>query len=110
LFRTLKYRPEYPGRPFESLQEAIAWMEGFVRWYNQEHRHSGIKFVTPASRHSGEAEQILMKRKEVYEAAKRRNPSRWSGNTRNWEPVAEVRLNASERKGDRQATERQRSA
>lgn len=110
LFRTLKYRPEYPGRPFESLQEATAWVEGFVSWYNQEHRHSGIKFVTPASRHSGEAQQILTKRKEVYEAAKRRNPSRWSGNTRNWEPVVEVRLNASARKGDRQTTEQRQSA
>ena len=110
LFRTLKYRPEYPGRPFESLQEASAWVEGFVRWYNYEHLHSGIKFATPASRHSGEAEEILMKRKEVYEEAKRRNPSRWTGNTRNWEPVVEVRLNPASRKSDRQAVGQRRSA
>jgi len=110
LFRTLKYRPEYPGRPFEGLQEAQEWIEGFVRWYNHEHRHSGIKFVTPASRHAGEAEQILMKRKEVYEQAKRRNPNRWSGSTRNWEPIVEVRLNPSAGQADRNTTEQKRSA
>ncbi len=110
LFRTLKYRPEYPGRPFEGLQEAKAWMQAFVRWYNHEHRHSGIKFVTPASRHAGEAEQILMKRKEVYAQAKRRNPSRWSGSTRNWDPIVEVRLNPSAGKNDREVTEQRRSA
>jgi len=110
LFRTLKYRPEFPDRPFEGLQEAKAWMQAFVQWYNTEHRHSGIQFVTPASRHAGEAEQILMKRKEVYEQAKRRNPSRWSGSTRNWEPVVEVRLNPSTGKQNCEATEQRQSA
>ena len=62
------------------------------------------------SRHTGEAEQILMKRKEVYEQAKRRNPSRWSGTTRNWEPVVEVRLNPSVGKQHSAATEQRRSA
>jgi putative transposase len=110
LFRTLKYRPEYPGRPFESLQEAKAWVEGFVRWYNHEHRHSSIKFVTPASRHTGEAEQILMTRRQVYEQAKKRNPSRWSGSTRNWEPIREVRLNPSAGQSNRDTMEQKRSA
>jgi putative transposase len=110
LFRTLKYRPEYPGRPFEGLQEAKAWVQAFVRWYNTEHRHSGIKFVTPAARHAGEAEQILMKRKEVYEQAKRRNPNRWSGTTRNWDPIGEVRLNPSAEKHNHDDTEQRRSA
>ena len=110
LFRTLKYRPEYPDRPFEGLQEANAWIQGFVRWYNTEHRHSGIKFLTPASRHTGEAQQILLKRKEVYEQAKKRNPSRWSGTTRNWEPIVEVRLNPCTGKHDRGAMEQKRSA
>jgi len=110
LFRTLKYRPEYPDRPFEGLQEAKAWIQAFVRWYNTEHRHSGIQFVTPVSRYTGEEEQILLKRKEVYEQAKRRNPSRWSGSTRNWEPIVEVRLNRSAGKHNREATEQRRSA
>jgi transposase InsO family protein len=110
LFRTLKYRPEYPDRPFEGLKEAKAWMLAFVRWYNTEHRHSGIQFVTPVSRHTGEAEQILMKRKEVYEEAKRRNPSRWSGTTRNWEPIGEVRLNRWAGKRNCEAAEQKLSA
>jgi transposase InsO family protein len=93
LFRTLKYRPEYPSLPFSSLEEAQCWVEGFVRWYNTEHRHSAIRFVTPQVRHAGAESQVLLKRKEVYEAAKRRNPGRWSRNTRNWSPIVEVILN-----------------
>jgi transposase InsO family protein len=97
LFRTLKYRPEYPSAPFESLEQAQSWVKGFVQWYNFEHRHSGIKFVTPASRHHGEEESILNKRKEVYEEARKANPIRWSRGTRNWERISEVRLNPSKR-------------
>jgi hypothetical protein len=93
LFRTLKYRPEYPSLPFSSLEEAQRWVEGFVRWYNTQHRHSAIRFVTPQVRHTGAESQVLLRRKEVYEAAKRRNPGRWSRNTRNWSPIAEVILN-----------------
>jgi len=98
LFRTLKYRPEYPDRPFESLDDARKWVEEFVRWYNHEHRHSGIRFVTPAQRHSGEDRNILRNREEVYRKAKERNPSRWSGDTRNWDPIHTVVLNPSSRK------------
>lgn len=97
LFRTLKYRPEYPGKPFETLEEARVWVTGFVRWYNTEHLHSGIKFVTPDDRHDGRSEVILEKRKEVYEEAKRRNPERWSRQTRNWDSVESVVLNPKNR-------------
>jgi putative transposase len=93
LFRTLKYRPEYPSLPFDSVEAARQWVAGFVRWYNTEHRHSGIRFVTPEIRHAGVEFLILNKRKEVYEEARRRNPSRWTGATRNWSAVAEVSLN-----------------
>jgi transposase InsO family protein len=99
LFHTLKYRPEYPSLPFESLEEAQRWVEGFVGWYNREHRHSGIRFVTPEERHAGKEGEVLARRKEVYEEAKRRNPSRWTGATRNWRPIAEVRLNGVRREG-----------
>ena len=95
LFRTLKYRPEYPSKPFESLEGARSWVREFVQWYNYEHRHSGIKFVTPASRHTGQDESILKNRKEVYEAAKRMNPIRWTSKTRNWDWISEVWLNPS---------------
>jgi len=99
LFKTLKYRPEYPSTAFQGVDEARQWVGGFVQWYNFEHRHSGIRFVTPASRHYGEDAGILKRRKEVYEEAKMKNPIRWaSGKTRNWEPISEVYLNPSKQK------------
>ena len=93
LFGTMKYTPAFPSKPFESLSAAREWVHGFVRWYNDDHRHSGIRFVTPSERHGGEELAILDNRKAVYEAAKRQNPARWSGETRNWTPVGEVWLN-----------------
>lgn len=93
LFRTLKYRPEFPSQPFASLAEARLWVEGFVVWYNTEHRHSAIRFVTPDERHYGRERAILKKRQRVYERARRQNPRRWSGSTRNWTPVETVYLN-----------------
>ena len=102
LFKTLKYRPEYPASPFESIEAAQGWVKGFVQWYNFEHRHSGILFVTPSSRHYGEDEIILVKRKEVYEEARKKNPYRWaSGKTRNCELITEVKLNTSKAQKDK---------
>ncbi|MEJ2682601.1 MAG: IS3 family transposase, partial [Gammaproteobacteria bacterium] len=63
------------------------------QWYNGEHRHSAIRYVTPNERHRGEDENILKRRKVVYAAAKQRHPARWSGKTRNWNRVEEVCLN-----------------
>jgi len=94
LFRTVKYRPEYPQGAFESVEAARAWVKWFVGWYNLEHRHSGIRFVTPGQRHNGEEAEILRRRKQVYEEARKQNPNRWSGATRNWEAVGEVILNS----------------
>lgn len=94
LFRTCKYRPEFPSAPFGSPAEARAWVEAFVAWYNTEHLHSGIRYVSPAARHAGRQDAILEKRAEVYAAARRRNPSRWCGSCRNWSPVAQVHLHA----------------
>ncbi len=93
LFKTLKYHPGFPDKPFDSLQEAREWVIGFQRWYNEVHRHSGLKFVTPAQRHRGEDGAILKQRHVLYEAAKARNPERWSGPSRNWEPEKTVYLN-----------------
>ena len=93
LFKTLKYRPIYPQQPFENLLAARQWVGTFAAWYNDEHRHSAIGFVTPAQRHSGLDTGLLRKRTEVYEAAKKRHPERWSGTTRNWRPVSVVHLN-----------------
>lgn len=93
LFRTLKYRPDYPAKPFNNLQSARAWVESFAQWYNHKHRHSGIKFVTPTQRHAGEDIQVLADRHQVYLKARLENPLRWSGKTRNWNPIKEVHLN-----------------
>lgn len=93
LFRTAKYRPEFPAAGFVDLAHARQWAADFVHWYNHEHRHSGIHYVTPAQRHAGEDHRILHARHELYQQARERNPQRWSRNTRNWKRVDEVALN-----------------
>jgi transposase InsO family protein len=93
LFKTLKYSPAYPSRPFDSIESSQSWVDKFVKWYNFKHLHSGIKFVTPNDKHLGNDHTILGKRKDLYEEAKKRNPARWSRNTRNWSVVKEVHLN-----------------
>ena len=93
LFRTCKYRPDYPVKGFVSIEAARAWCAEFVSWYNEIHRHSGIRYVTPGQRHRGEDAALLAQRDALYAEAKARHPQRWSGATRNWAPVAEVWLN-----------------
>jgi len=93
LFRTLKYTPAYPRAPFGNLAIAQGWVERFVAWYNGEHRHSAIRFVTPDQRHFGSEGAILAKRAVVYARAKKKNPARWTGATRNWIPIQTVVLN-----------------
>jgi putative transposase len=93
LFKTLKYRPSYPDSAFSGIDQAREWVSRFVKWYNTEHLHSAIRFVTPGSRHLGRDTAILAKRSAVYEKAKQLNPRRWSGQTRNWSPITEVFLN-----------------
>ncbi len=93
LFRTAKYRPEFPRRPFASLEDAHRWVAWFVAWYNTEHCHSAIRYVTPEQRHTGREEQILAGRRDVYEEARAKRPDRWSGNVRDWSSVPTVALN-----------------
>jgi transposase InsO family protein len=93
LFRTAKYRPEYPSAGFGSLAEARAWAAHFVSWYNHEHRHSGIRYVTPAQRHAGQDDHLLAARHCLYQLARQRHPARWSRHTRNWSPIRRVYLN-----------------
>jgi len=92
LFRTLKYCPNYPRHPFGDIVQARAWVEGFVRWYNREHLHSAIRFVTPEQRHRGEDRDILARRDAVYQNARARHPERWSGQTRDWTPAGGVHI------------------
>ena len=93
LFRTLKHTPAYPRLPFASRAFAQQWMTKFVSWYNEEHRHSAIRYVTPDERHSGREPLILAKRHELYQRARSLNPERWTRSTRNWAPVGTVILN-----------------
>jgi transposase InsO family protein len=93
LFKTLKYRPQFPSMPFETLEAARQWVHGFVQWYNEEHRHSALKFVTPGQRHRAQDEEILLQRERLYADARKQQPARWSGRTRNWDRESTVLLN-----------------
>ena len=93
LFRTVKYRPNFPDKPFENIEAAHAWLAGFVVWYNEEHLHSGISFVTPTMRHAGLHDELLTHREQVYAAAKAAHPERWARDTRVWDRHPNVRLN-----------------
>jgi transposase InsO family protein len=93
IFRTLKYRPGYPRKPFASLAAATEWVDAFVSWYNTEHLHSAIRFVTPEERHEGRDFAILAERRKLYSRARAKTPRRWTGGTRNWTPIGAVVLN-----------------
>ncbi|MGB7565978.1 MAG: hypothetical protein WBM08_14660 [Prochlorococcaceae cyanobacterium] len=93
MFRTVKYWPDDPSRPFASKGEACEWMAAFVDRYNYRHRHSGIKFVTPHQRHRGATKAICQQRAEVYEKARRDHPTRKSRTTRCWHQPEKVWIN-----------------
>jgi len=93
LFRTMKYCPQWPSEGFVDLDTVRTWVNRFVDWYNDDHCHSRINFVTPSQRHRGDDKELLRKRKTIYEQAKARNPLRWSGEVRNWQHIKEVKLN-----------------
>jgi len=103
IFRTCKYRPDYPHKGFATLDDARVWVHQFVTWYNQQHKHSGLKFITPMQRHRGETTDVMRQRQAVYEAAKAANPKRWSGSTRNWDLPEEVWLNPEKASSDLEA-------
>ena len=75
-FKTLKYRPEYPNR-FGSFEDALAFCRRFFVWYNTQHRHSGIKMLTPKMVHYGQAEEVLTSRHRVMMAAQAAHPERF---------------------------------
>ena len=93
LFKTLKYRPEYPSRGFESIQEAREWSKRFVDWYNKERLHSALGYITPQQRHYGKDQEIMNQRKIVYEEARQRHPERWTKGIRSWKLSEFVSLN-----------------
>ena len=93
LFRTAKYRPQFPASGFATLEDARRWASEFVAWYNHHHRHSGIRYVSPAQRHAGADRDILARRHTLYLRAREANPRRWARHTRNWNPITAVTLN-----------------
>jgi len=93
LFRTATYRPQFPAKGFETLDGARALAAGFVHWYNVDHHHSGIRYFSPAERHDGWDVAILAARHALYLKARKRNPARWSGKTRDGSHIAFVTLN-----------------
>jgi putative transposase len=75
-FKTLKYRPDFPGR-FGSIQDARAFCRTFFAWYNRQHRHSGIAMMTPENVHCGQTDQIIAVRQQTLTNAYSRNPERF---------------------------------
>ena len=93
LFKTLKYRHDHVLNAFETLFEARTSVTKLVHWYNNEHRHSSIQFVTPEQRHTLNDIDLLKRRDVLYQNAKLQNPERWPGETRNWKRKNVVYLN-----------------
>ena len=105
LFRTAKYRPQFPVKGFADLDHARAWASSFVQWYNHDHRHSAIRYVSPAQRHAGEDWAVLQARHALYQRAREENPRRWARHTRNWNPISVVTLNPEREAVIKAATE-----
>lgn len=101
LFKTLKYHPTFPAlTKFPLINDARVWCEKFSTWYNEQHLHSGLKFITPEQRHCGGDKMIMENRHSVYQNAKQNHPERWTGNTRNWDLPQKVMLNPNKEKND----------
>lgn len=74
LFRTRRW----PSEGFKTLNDARVLVKDFVQWYNTEHRHNRIKFVTVEQRHKGEDQAILANRSTLYTNARAMNLTHWS--------------------------------
>lgn len=96
-FKTLKYDVSYPYC-FDNICSARSWVADFVNWYNTEHLHSAIGYVTPEQMRSGDAEQIFEQRNEVMRLAKESHPERWgTRDTKRWSAPETVILNPDNR-------------
>ncbi len=97
LFSTLKRNARYPKR-FNTIEEAKEWMTKFVNWYNNEHMHTGLCYVTPAQRRKGEDKKIFENRNNTFELARLAHPERWTGKTKVWKIEQEVFLKRGNQK------------
>jgi len=92
-FKTLKYRPDYPGE-FVDMEDARQWVRAFMRWYNQEHYHSGLSLLTPKVVHEGHSKQVCAQRQKVLDTAYQAHPERFkNGRPESKREPAEVWLN-----------------
>ena len=91
-YKTLKYRPDYPAR-FEGLQAARAWCRTFFAWYNGEHYHSGIAYLTPNDVHAGRHHDAWKRRQATLAAAYANNPERFTKPPTPAEPPSEAWIN-----------------
>jgi len=80
LFKTMKYVDKYPGY-FKNIEAAQQWVDGFVQWYNQEHLHSQIGYVTPEQRETGLDYEIFARRQQTLDIAHKQFHERWKGRT-----------------------------
>ena len=85
--------PDQRDLVFASKRDAQRWVSSFVSWYNTEHHHSAIRFVTPNARHTRRERELLDGRARLYAQARAANPTRWSRQTRDWSPIGDVCLN-----------------
>ena len=93
LFCTCKYRPDWPSKGFATKTDAQAWVKSCAARYDGEPLHSAIRFVTPNVRHAGHDDATLANRASLHANARAKNPERWSGKARNWQPAGPVWLN-----------------
>jgi transposase InsO family protein len=93
LFKTLKYKPSFPTEGFQSIEQARKWVNEFVHWYNNIHRHSALNFVTPMDRRNGMEKNILAKRQAIKQASRHKNPERWVNPEVQLIPTGDVHLN-----------------
>ena len=100
LFRTVKYMPAFPHNGFETIIGAREWTHEFAQYYNVEHRHSGLKYITPIQRHNGDYKKILENRKEILEAARAKQPERWTRGIQSCELEEEIWLNPVKKRQD----------
>ena len=104
-FKTMKYCPTYPDR-FGSIEDARSFCHDFFSWYNSEHYHSGIKMLTPATVHKGEADKILQARAKTKVAAFKRHKERFvNGSPKTDKLEKEVWINAPEKEKGHNSTE-----
>lgn len=101
LFKTVKYMPSFPYKGFKNIQTARQWVDSFVEYYNNDHRHSSLKHLTPQQRHNGEYVEILKQRKEILEQARAKNPERWSGPIQNCELENIIWLNPVKKESEK---------